>query len=351
MESKINNSKKLQSNHFILTYHCDELHDWRATLQRGYDTGHYDCVAGQLEAGKKDGKIHIQAYILAKQRTLGSKVLKDFPEGTWFKAPKKFQSDKANTGARMYEYATKEDTRVNGPLCLGEPPARVNNSDNGRDGKNKQVKRSGEATQLAAAGDFKTLMEEYPDLYLKHYTNLKRIHLDHKRDTISVEPFQFKLKQWQERVMDYLSTPDARKVLWVHGEQGNEGKSTFAKWLSARGNTFYCAGGSGAELLFQIKDTDTTLIYDLPKSYDHTFMSYTTLELFKTGHWRSSKYEGNYVSRKTDGSVIIFSNRLPDVTKLSADRWIIISIDKDGDDYINIDYNELRFNTLENYKV
>ena len=51
-------------------------------------------------------------------------------------------------------------------------------------------------------------------------------------------------------------------------------------------------------------------------------LNYALLEKLKNGAWMSTKYEGKKASYK-NGQVIVAMNELPDVTKLSQDRYEI----------------------------
>ena len=53
---------------------------------------------------------------------------------------------------------------------------------------------------------------------------------------------------------------------------------------------------------------------------------YQILENIKDGDATASKYDNDNIHFKTPNTVVIFSNQLPNVTKLSEDRWIIFEI-------------------------
>ncbi len=348
MESeKINNSKKQSSKHYIITYHCDETYDWKQLLTDIYAKGRYTTVSGQLERGKKSGKVHVQGYLGCKTQTRGATVLQDLPSGSWFKQPSKFQHDRANVGPRMYEYSTKEDTRIsNDSLTLGDPPVRVNNSINGKKGRDAQLERYEEAYEFARQGEFSFIPK---DLLIKHHTTLKRIHVEEKKKT-EPEPFSHELRDWQKYAMDAISNADPRSVLWIYDDDGNAGKSTFCKWLNQRSDTYYMDGGKKEDHLFLIKEEHLVLLIDLPRCYKREYVPYALIETFKTGCWTSTKYEGNFVNRRLPGTVIVFANMLPDVSKLSKDRWDILRI-IDGRKFEKMDYLELLYNTNEQYRV
>lgn len=327
---------KPKATHFIITKHYgDQEPTWEADLRMLFDSGLFRCAAGQLEKGKKSGKIHLQAYLGAKTQIHGTKITSLLPTAA-FKPPKKWQNDKANIGARMYEYCTKDDTRISeGSLVLGDPPKRVDNKQNGARGRQLQTERYATAIDLAKKGQFDDID---PELYLKHHTTLKRIHVESKRTELL--PFPYPLRHWQHYITRAISKPDDRKVTWVYDSDGGSGKSTFAKWLASSPETFYIDGGKKEEILFLIKEDIKTLLIDIPRS-GKDFVPYGLMETFKNGIWTTNKYEGNRVIRKEAGAVVVLANFWPDITKLSKDRWDIIEVSQDKSYFKNINYYDV----------
>lgn len=325
--------KKPKATHFIITNHyADREPTWEKDMRMLFDSGLFKCVAGQLERGKKSGKIHLQAYLGAKAQIHGTKITSLLPSVA-FKPAKEWQNDKANIAARMYEYCTKDDTRISaGSLILGDPPKRVDNKENGIRGRKMQLERYAAAINFAKDGQFDSIDA---DIHLRYYATLKRIHVEHKRQELL--PFPYPIRLWQSYVTRSISNPDDRKVTWVYDSDGGSGKSTFAKWLSTSPETFYIDGGKKEEILFLIKEEHKTLLIDIPRS-GKDFVPYGLIETFKNGIWTTNKYEGNRVARKDPGAVCVLANFWPDVTKLSKDRWDIIEISADKTNFNVINY-------------
>jgi len=133
------NNRKLN---FLLTYWChDENYDYVADLQRAYDTGKYDTVAGQIEEGDKNHGIHVQGYVKLRTKSTGKSVLKDFPSGYNFteEIDPELAKDPLNAPWRMQEYATKEKGRISKTFTLlGEHQ---------RDRRTEHNKKGGESTK------------------------------------------------------------------------------------------------------------------------------------------------------------------------------------------------------------
>ena len=146
-----------------------------------------------------------------------------------------------------------------------------------------------------------------------------------------------KWRGWQKELREYLDKPCNRKIIWVVGVVGNEGKSFFQRNICEEfGYSRVCkiALGENARNTFHIVgkeySTNTDIfLFNVPRAqYLHT-EQYEILEKIKDGWATSPKYNGRNLNFKTPNVLIVFANRKPDIEKLSKDRWIILKISKD----------------------
>ena len=63
-------------------------------------------------------------------------------------------------------------------------------------------------------------MKEEVDLYIENQADF--------RDVGNVE-----LKPWQESLLEYVQQPCDREIFWVVGQEGNEGKNWFQKYVKS----------------------------------------------------------------------------------------------------------------------
>jgi len=142
------------------------------------------------------------------------------------------------------------------------------------------------------------------------------------------------LKKWQEQVLELVKPeiPDDRTVHWIYDESGCMGKTVFSKYLYATQNAIVATGGGAKDiacLLACLKkegrdlNRKTTFIFNFPRSTEG--ISWKAVELVKDGMMTSSKYESSTMYFNNP-HVICFSNELPDMSKLSKDRWRIWTI-------------------------
>jgi len=134
------------------------------------------------------------------------------------------------------------------------------------------------------------------------------------------------LKDWQVGILDMLKNPPHDRKIYVFVNiLGGCGKSTFAKHLAIKQKALV-VGGKSADVKYAIterlKEEDVNIvIWDLPRSIGD-MVNYQSIEEVKNGCFFSGKYESGMVVFNTP-HLIIFTNSMPDLTKLSMDRWVI----------------------------
>jgi len=135
--------------------------------------------------------------------------------------------------------------------------------------------------------------------------------------------------EWEHEIIDIISRePDERKVYWYWSEEGNMGKSSFAKYLVAKHDAIFFEEGKKADIMKLVFDADMdqkdTIVVDIPRDNGNN-VSYKSIESIKNGMIYSSKYEGGYKLFNSP-HLIIFCNSPPDEHRLSKDRWVIKQI-------------------------
>lgn len=135
---------------------------------------------------------------------------------------------------------------------------------------------------------------------------------------------------WQKSLTSIIeSEPNNRDIIWIYEEEGNVGKTAYAKWawqeLCA---CVFKAGISKSDLVnLLMKEAITEcIILDIARSKSHIF-DYSILEEIKDGFIQTGKYEGG-TKMFNSPHVIIFSNEAPNIDKLSKDRWKIYKINE-----------------------
>lgn len=145
------------------------------------------------------------------------------------------------------------------------------------------------------------------------------------------------LKPWQKQITDMINEePDDRTVNWIYDKDGCNGKTVFSKYLIANNSAIVATGGGNKDiacLLAILKkegrdlNEKTSFVFNFPRSTEG--ISYKAIESVKDGLITSTKYESSTLVFNCP-HVFCFSNELPNIDKLSKDRWKIYTISDDG---------------------
>jgi len=149
--------------------------------------------------------------------------------------------------------------------------------------------------------------------------------------------FKHEMHPWQkqlyELIMNDKLNPD--QLTWIYDEAGLGGKSSLGIWLDRKGIASYQSGGTGGPALIRaienaIKEgwNKKYLILDFARSTPIHTSAYETIEQLMNGMFTSIKYDSKRIDLGHRCKVIVFANKHPDVTALSAGRWNIITIKK-----------------------
>ena len=147
------------------------------------------------------------------------------------------------------------------------------------------------------------------------------------------------LRPWQRDAMKYFELPSKRQVIWIYGQKGNEGKTWFQNYVYT-----YYGHRRVCKLDLRIKHSnicnvlkkqtlgtiDIFLFNDSRSVSGEDLNLYRILEDIKDGQATTSKYDNDNIKFKTPNTIMIFSNKHPDLKKLSKDRWILLHPNKEG---------------------
>lgn len=152
--------------------------------------------------------------------------------------------------------------------------------------------------------------------------------------------------KWQKEILNIVETiPDRRKIYWVFDPKGSTGKSMLTKYLVYFKKFGLLAFENSRDVLFAAKEQRAPgYILDMtravPKAYDINQI-YATMEQIKNGCFFSSKYTSSLVL-DSQPHIFIFSNGLPDYSKLSMDRWVTMRIGNKTKTLYYMDLEQIR---------
>lgn len=150
---------------------------------------------------------------------------------------------------------------------------------------------------------------------------------------VILDPLEGKvLRPFQEDVVTRLGkNPDSRTIVWFYDPVGNMGKTVLCKHLALKKGALVVSGSAKdimcafAMLKKDKKPMPKIVLWSLPRNTDPEHISYNAMEQVKDGMFFSTKYEPGMVVFNTP-HILVFANCMPDMSKLSHDRWEIIDL-------------------------
>lgn len=172
--------------------------------------------------------------------------------------------------------------------------------------------------------ELREVRERHSEVYARHI----RFCLDYIQDhSPKKELPAHPLRDWQQELNASLNLPaDDRTIVFVVDLVGNGGKTWFAHYYDQLHERVQVVQpGKKADMAFCLDPTIRVLFVDAPRSKQGEFIQYDFLEDIKNGYVFSSKYESR-VKQLDQVHVVVMMNEMPDLNKLSADRYKVIEI-------------------------
>lgn len=156
--------------------------------------------------------------------------------------------------------------------------------------------------------------------------------------------------EWQKDVYkiweDFKNNREDRIINWFYSEKGCNGKTAMAKYFVINEEFGYLNNAKTADICFYASNNIMDgYIFDFCRSNEDK-INYQAIESLKNGIMFSGKYESGVVCMDSP-CIICFANFKPDTSKLSKDRWNIINLDKDENDYDEDDIDN--FDTINKF--
>ena len=144
------------------------------------------------------------------------------------------------------------------------------------------------------------------------------------------------LRLWQDQLLDIISESEMndRKIIWIKGKDGNEGKSWFQSYLQSlhgeqRVARFDITNKTSDLLHIMTRcalETTDIFLFNHRRCVSSEDCCYSLLEMIKDGYASAPKFHGSLLRIKKPNTIVVFSNRDPRIRSLSKDRWKIYFI-------------------------
>lgn len=158
-------------------------------------------------------------------------------------------------------------------------------------------------------------------------------YIQDKKPKPSITPHP--LRPWQQRLYHTLTvqaiTPEEkhkfkREIIFIVDLVGDTGKSWFARYFcNIHDNAQILVPGKKADMTLVVNEDCRVFFVDCPRSKQGDFIQYDFLEELKNGYIFSPKYRSRTKILEPPHLVVLM-NEHPDMTKLSADRYVIIML-------------------------
>lgn len=172
--------------------------------------------------------------------------------------------------------------------------------------------------------DMKLLREVHSSFFATNWKFASDYVKDHQpKHKVKVFP----LRGWQEELNRYLRLePNSRHIYFVVDLGGNQGKSWFSRYYSdLHENTQIIVPGRKKDMAHVVKEDTRVFFFDCPRSKQGEFIQYDFLEELKNGYIFSPKYDSS-IKRLATPHIVVFMNEAPDMTKLSSDRYVVMTL-------------------------
>jgi Putative viral replication protein len=166
------------------------------------------------------------------------------------------------------------------------------------------------------------IAQTFPGLYVRYGPRLSEL-----ASYISPHPqlTDQPLNDWQTRLHNTLQREaDDRTIMFYVDEDGGKGKSFFCRYYltNYNVNTQVLSVGRRDDIAHAVDTSKRFFLFNMPRG-GMEFLQYSVLEQLKDRMVFSPKY--NSVSKVLwfKPHVVVFCNEYPDMTKMSADRYIV----------------------------
>lgn len=266
-------------------------------------------IVFQKELCPTTNRLHFQGFFTLKVKSRLSQVKSKFSD-VWH-----FEAAKGSNGQNR-TYCTKVDSRIDGPWEFGEFIEAGSK-------KRKNLERFQEEPEELKIADPKVYRRCLAIVTNQRFNNVILPSMD---------------RSWQVYLSSLISSePDKRTIYWVYGDEGNEGKTTYAETLIQKG-WFYTRGGKTDDITYQYIEHGGNMVYDVPREKEDV-LQYNVLEMVKDRHVTSNKYEPVTIHYDTYAHVVVMANFMPRMENeydqktgriikakaLSDDRLVIIN--------------------------
>lgn len=250
---------------------------------------------------------------------------------------------------RLKNYLSKEDVSNEDLYDLLDPVTVIQSYSSKREAMAALMKKK---SDLRYATSISMIYDDKPPEMSKFHEEEDLFQWQAQFHDILIKPPQPAVKKPSVRSVvdapfEFPSRRDGRSIYVIYDPIGGTGKTHFIKYMTSLDpkRFFFTQGlGQSRDIAEVVKNaqrngwTGETMLVNLTRQLaDHKI--YETLESLIDGMFTSQKYSGSSM-RYEARTVVLFSNFMPNLRKVSVDRWIILGIDRITKNLVSIPTDE-----------
>lgn len=319
---------KTRSTNWIFTWNNYPA-DGPEIAKKWFEEHKAKCLMFEQEIAPSTGTPHLQGFIVFNTKKSGYQVVEIAKGIYWHPMDGSIEANKT--------YCSKDKTGV---VILGELP--LSKAEKGAKG-GKYGHKGAEAgieenvwlkitKEILAGTSYRQLAIMFPEEHGRYPKGFKeKFELLRPQPKFDLKERYGRLYEWQSELLEIIGKdPNARSVQWIWSKQGNVGKSDMLKHLVSCNGFQPMQNAPTRDLACAWKGSSVAFDYSRDEQHGGN-INYAALEHIKNRLVFSPKYES--VTKMSedfkDVFVVCFSNQLPDISKLSPDRWEIYEIKDD----------------------
>lgn len=303
-----------QTKYWMFTYNMvEQLEDDYVPEE---DLQDYQYLCYQFEIGDS-GNPHYQGYVAFQKKKRFNELKNKYSDKYHWEA-------RRGTHQQAKNYCQKTDTAVPGTF------EEFGSDEDIPDGSGQRNDLEDVKKAIKSGKTLKQIRDEYPNVYSRCRTWVHEYfndYLDEKRMKDLKESLEdAPTITWHSEAEQRLMNQDKRKILWIIGKQGEEGKTLFAKNLLLNyGERVYATSAlKSSDIIYEWKETQDIVVFNLTATTNE-FIPYHLFEQFKDGIITSTKYQ-TQTKMNFKVKLCILSNYQPDTSKLKKNRFDIMNL-------------------------
>jgi hypothetical protein len=178
--------------------------------------------------------------------------------------------------------------------------------------------------ELGSVPSEREIANKFPKLWLRNERKLRHLAVHLTPPPALMDGAT--LRCWQRNLRDALvaDPKDDRSIMFIVDQEGGKGKSFFQRYMMTYhpSETQLMSIGKRDDVAHAIDQSKSIFLFNIPRG-GIEYLNYTILEQIKDRVVFSPKYDSGTKVLMRNPHVVVFCNEIPDLTKMTEDRYDI----------------------------